>query len=136
MAKEDLLTETRHIKRVFTSEERDEFLRQMFRLRDDVGEREDELEAFKTTKKAEIAVLEAEVGVIENNLRNGYEQVPVQCIVKYENNKAIYIQKSTGEFVEERPMTEREQLNLAGGFTDAEQIIRADSEKQMDDDKE
>ena len=125
MAKEDILTETRHIKRVFTSDERDEFLRQMFRLKDDADEKQADLDAFKKTKQAEIASVEAEIGVIENKLRNGYEQVPVQCVVKYEDNKAKYYQKSTGEFVEERSMTEQEQMKLAGGWVDAEKVIRA-----------
>jgi|SRR5450759_255679 len=129
MAKEDILTETRHIKRIFAPGELQEFLQQMFRLKDDVGEIESEMDSFKKTKQAEIASRDAEIEVIENKLRNGYEQTPIQCVVEYEDNKAKYYNKTTGEFIEERSLTEQEQMKLAGGWTDADKIIRAVSDE-------
>jgi hypothetical protein len=136
LAKEDLITETRHVKRLYTQSEMDEFLRQMFMEQDVIEEKQADLDAYKKSINGEIAQHEANAGALKNKLRTGYEQVPIQCIVKYENGKALYINKSTGEFIEERAMTEQEQMKLAGGFTDAEQIIRADSEKKMEEDAE
>jgi hypothetical protein len=129
-------TETRYLSRNFTPEEKESMLQEMFSEQDAIGEKEDELDAFKKQVSAEIAQHEANVGVLKNKLRTGYEKIPVSCVIKYEENKAKYYRKDTGEFLDERPMSDREQMNLAGGFTDAEQIIRADSEKQMDEEAE
>lgn len=129
----DAITETRHLTRAFTTEEKEAMMQEMFAEQDAIGEKEDELDAYKKQVQAEISQHEATVGVLKNKLRTGYEKIPVQCIVKYDDGKAKYYRKDTGEFVDERPMNDREQMNLAGGFTDAEQIIRDDSEKQMND---
>ena len=126
-------TETRYIDRKFSNEEKDSMLREMFAEQDAIGEKEDELDAFKKQVQAEIAQHEATVGVLKNKLRLGCEKIPVPCIIRYEDGKAKYYNKATGEFLDERPMNDREQMNLAGGFIDAEQIIRADTDKQMTD---
>jgi hypothetical protein len=132
----DAITETRHLTRAFTTEEKEAMMQEMFSEQDAIGEKECELDAYKKQVQAEISQHEATIGVLKNKLRTGYEKIPVQCIVKYDGGKAKYYRKDTGEFVDERPMSDHEQMNLAGGFTDAEQIIRADSEKQMEKDAE
>jgi hypothetical protein len=53
----------------------------------------------------------------------------VQCRVTYDKNVAIFTDKETGEIVEKREMTEEEQLKLTSEWRDAEEVIRADSEK-------
>ena len=128
----DVITETRHLTRVFTPSEREQFVQEMFREENSIAEQQANLDAYKEQVKAEIGQHEANLLAIKNKLRTGSEQTPVQCVVKYEDGKAKYYRKDTGEFIDERPMNDREQMSLAGGFVDAEQIIRADTEKQMD----
>ena len=125
----DVITETRHLTRVFTPSEREQFVQEMFREENSIAEQQANLDAYKEQVKAEIGQHEANLLVIKNKLRIGNEQTPVQCIVKYDDGKAKYYRKDTGEFIDERPMSDREQMSLAGGFIDAEQIIRADSAK-------
>ena len=135
-ATKEVITETRHLTRVFTPQEREQFVQDMFREENAIAEQQLNLEAYKEQVKAEIGQHEANLLVIKNKLRTGNEQTPVQCVVKYEDGKAKYYRKDTGEFVDERPMSDREQMSLAGGFTDAEQVIRADSERIMDEDED
>jgi len=54
---------------------------------------------------------------------------PVHCTVKYDGKIATFANKETGEIVEKRELTEEEQLRLASQWHDAEEVIRADNEK-------
>lgn len=69
-------------------------------------------------------------------LRSGYEMRKRECDLRYESGLAKYFDRATGEMLEERPLTPTEQLKLSGKWVDAEQVIRADSEKQEAEDAE
>lgn len=129
-------TETRYINKPFTADEKDGMMHEMFIEQDAIEEKESEFDAYKKQVQAEIAQHEANIGVLKNKLRQGYDKIPVPCVIKYEDGKAKYYNKQTGEFLDERPMNDREQMNFAGGFVDAEQVIRADTEKQMDEESD
>ena len=80
--------------------------------------------------KAEIAEQEGIMNKCAEKLRSGYEMRSRQCNVTYDKNIVKYIDKETGEVLEERPMTEDEQLRLTGQRIDAEQIIRQAREEE------
>ena len=126
------LTETRYIKHQFNNDEIIELTHQMLKAESAIEEKEAEVKTFTTQAKADIARYEAEITGCKEKIRSGYENIGIPCTLKYEEGFAIYFKKGTGEIIEKRPMTDQEQMKLSGGFTDAEQIIRADSEKQMD----
>src|SRR4030042_946511 len=127
-------TETRYTKHQFNNEEKVEIANRMLKAEASVEEKLAEGETFKQSAKADIARYEGEIAGCKEKLRSGYESIPIQCTLKYLDGNVVYFSKQTGEIVDKRPMTEAEQMKLAGGFTDAEQIIRADSEKQMSED--
>src|SRR4030042_535989 len=79
-------------------------------------ELEDEAEAFKTTKKqleGEISTFSMELHTHAENYRKGYTEVKKECFVTYDGNRIIFTEKGTGEIVEERDMTETEQIKMA-----------------------
>jgi len=127
------MTETVYIKHPFTDKELLEVARKMSRAESTIREKEDELKSVATTIKAEIAEQDAIIHGCAEKLNSGYEMQKVECSLKYENGKAIYIDRN-GVIVEERDMTESEQMHLVSGgkFTDAEDIIRADNKKEDD----
>ena len=131
--KELFFNEVKYVKRLFTDAEKVALTQDMFKAEANIAEKEAEVKTFQKSAQADIARYEAEIASYKEKIKPGYESIPVKCTLKYEDGFAIYLSK-LGEIIEKRPMTDKEQLSLAGGFTDAEQIVRADSEKRMNDD--
>lgn len=126
----DNLTETRFMKYTFTDRESLDLARKMGRAEASINEKMDELKSVSSSIKADIATQEGILHSCAEKLRSGYEMRPVECDVKYEKGIAKFIDKSTGEVVEERPMTQDEQLRLSEGWVDAEKVIRDASEEE------
>lgn len=129
--KEQQLTQTIWVKKPYSPEQKIELGRQMAdadeRLAKKEGELDAETDAFKETRKQ----LEGEMSAIQLELRNharmfrqGYEEVKKDCLVKYDGTRAMFYDKDSGELVEDREMTEAEQLRLSGKAVDAEDVIR------------
>jgi hypothetical protein len=98
--------------------------------------KEAELEELKEQYKEAADQIKESIGGYDSDLRaaaqklrNGYEEIQKECVVKYENNMAKYYDKDTGAFIEEHEITEAEQLRLSGKLVDAETIIREASEE-------
>jgi hypothetical protein len=94
-----------------------------------IREREDELKTVSSTIRAEIAELEAQMSQRGEKLRSGYTMMAKECYLEYTKTTVKYVDKETGEILEERPLTEDEQLQLTGERTDAEKLIRRDAER-------
>lgn len=123
------LIETRYIKHIFTDKERLELANKMTSAMATISEKTDEIKTTTTAIKAEISEQEAIINKCASDLRAGYAMRPRQCTFRIECNKVVYIDKETGEVVDEHEMTEDEQLRLTGVRIDAEQIIRQDREE-------
>jgi hypothetical protein len=57
----------------------------------------------------------------------GYVPENVECSVVYDKGMATYYDCKNGEKVDERPIDEKEQLQLSNRLIDAEDIIRESS---------
>ncbi len=124
------LTQTIYVKYIFPDKELLELSRKMASAEATISRKMEELKSVTTTIKADIA---AQEGVLHSNaekLRSGYEMRPKEADVKYEKGLVKYVDKETGEILEERPMTQDEQLKMTGVRTDAEKIIREASEEE------
>ena len=116
------------VKHAFADKEITELAHKMARAEAVISEKQDALKSVTTAIKAEIAMQEMELHSSAEKLRTGYEMRSKECNVKYENDLIKFVDKETGEVLEERPMTKDEQLRLTGERVDAEQIIREDNE--------
>ena len=126
------LTETIPIKHIFVDKELIALSRKAARAHSVINEKQDAFKSMATTMKADIAEQEAIINSCSEKINSGYEMIQKECNLKYENGTAKYTDIETGEVLEERPMTQSEQMHLAGTGTwkDAEQVIRADNEKE------
>jgi len=120
----DNLTETIYTKHIFTGEEIMELGRKMAGAEATISRNTEELKSVTTTIKADIAVQEGILHGCAEKLRSGYEMRPKEADVKYEKGTVKYLDKETGEILEERPMTQDEQLRLNEHRVDAEKVIR------------
>lgn len=126
----DNLTETIYVKYVFTDKELLEMSRRMARAEAAINEKMDELKSVSTTIKADIATQEGILHSCAEKLRSGYEMRLKEVEVKYEKGIVKYVDKDSGEILEERPMTQEEQLRLSGTRIDADKIIRESSKEE------
>lgn len=135
--KDEPITQIVSIKKLYSDEQKIELGKQMADAEERLSAKQEELDgeadAFKETKKR----LEGEMAMIQDELHNrarmfrqGYEEIPTECIVCYNGTRVSYTDKETGEIVEEREMTETEQLHLSGQMVDAEDIIREAREEE------
>ncbi len=124
------LTETIYVKYIFSGEEVMEFARKMSRAEETISRKMEELKSVATTIKADIAIQEGVLHSCAEKVRSGYEMRPKEVGVNYEKGMVKYVDKASGEILEERPMTEDEQLRLVGKRVDAEQIIREASAEE------
>ena len=127
----EAMTHSVWVKKALTDEQKIELGQKMADADERLSEKSDELadeaEAFKDTRKR----LEGEMTAIQSELhdhaklfRQGYEEIRKECVATYEGTKVTFADKDTGEIVEEREMTEAEQMRLSGNMVDAEDIIR------------
>ncbi len=126
----DNLTQTIYVKYIFTDPESLDLSRKMAGAVASISERMDELKSVSTTIKADITVQEGILNSCAEKLRSGYEMRPIECDVKYDNGMAKFTNIASGEIVEERPMTQDEQMRLNERRIDAEVIIRQSREEE------
>ena len=126
----DNLTETIWVKHVLTGDEVMDLAQKMARAEASISEKTDQLKSVSTTIKAEITTQEGILHNCAEKLRSGYEMRPREADVSYEKGIVKYVDKETGEIIEERQMTQDEQLRLNANMTDAEQIIRQAREEE------
>lgn len=106
------LTQTIWVKHLFTREEMSELAQKMASAEASISEKTDELKSVSTMIKAEIATQEGILHSCAEKLRSGYEMRPREADVNYDKGIVKYVDKETGEIIEERPMTHEEQLRL------------------------
>ena len=130
------LTQIIFVKKPFTDEQKIELGKQMADAEERLSAKSDELDAeadaFKETKKrleGEMSAIQMELHDHASMFRQGYESVQAECFVTYDGTIVKFTDKTTGEVVEEREMTEAEQLRLSGKMVDAENVIREASQK-------
>ncbi len=125
------LTETIWVKHSFTGEESMALGQKMAQAESIISEKADELKSVSTTIKADIAAQEGVLHSCAEKLRTGYEMRQQECFADYSvKGRVKYIAKDTGEVLEERDLTEDEQLRLSGKRTDAEDVIRGAAEEE------
>ena len=115
------------VKRPYTDKEIIAYSHNMAEAIRTIAEKEAELKAFASGIKDEIAGQESILNDCAARVNAKYEMISVPCSVKYDGKIATFTNKETGEIVEQRELTEEEQLRLTSGWKDAEQIIREDS---------
>jgi hypothetical protein len=125
----DPMTHIVEVKRPYTDKEIVAYSRIMAEAIKAIAEKGAELKAFASSIKDEIAGQESILNDCAARVNMGYEMTPVTCFVKYDGKIATFTNKETGEIVEQRELTEEEQLRLTSGWKDAEQIIREDSKE-------
>jgi hypothetical protein len=128
---EQTLTQTIWIKKQYTDEQKLTLGNLMAEAVKMIIGKEAELEALKEEYKEAgdkikdtISGFHSDLRDAALKLRNGYEEVQRECVISYEGNIIKFADKDTGEIVEEREMTEAEQMRLSGNMVDAEDIIR------------
>ena len=126
----DNLVETVWVKHVLTDGETIDLAQKMARAEATIAEKSDTLRSVMSAIKAEITTQEGILHSCAERLRSGYEMRPKEADLKYESGIVKYVDKETGEIIQERPMTKDEQLKLTGKVTDAEDIIRQASEEE------
>jgi len=78
----------------------------------------------------EIGEQESLISSILSKYHNGFEVKNVECKATYLDGEVTFTDALTGEIVEQRAMTEEEQLQLSEGRIDAEDIIRQASKEE------
>jgi hypothetical protein len=118
------LTQRIEIKKPLTADEKDDLLKKISDAREVI---EDETDRLKIHKDDSKEICDTQNDIITNCIdvyRKGYTSKLAECSVKYNDGEATFTDMATGEIVEQRPMTEAEQLRLTSNFIDAEKIIR------------
>ena len=107
--------ETVYIRHTFTPEERIKLGEEMAQAAATMKAKQDDLKAMQSSYKASIDLQAATVNLHATKIQNGYETRNVLCNVSYDHEKkeVNYIEETTGEVVQTRPMTKDEQLKLA-----------------------
>jgi len=133
-----IITENHFVKHEFTEKELLELSMKMARAEQTIREKEDEMKSFTTTKKAEIAEQDGIIHTCAEQIRSGYRMVMKECSLRYiESNGTVeVVDIESGEVIETRPITKDEQLRLTGKVVDAEDIIRDDNERIINEDIE
>jgi hypothetical protein len=133
----EAMTHVVWVKKPLTPEQKIELGQKMADADERLSAKSDELEAITDTFKETRKQLEGEMSAIQDELhahatsfRRGYEELRRECVATYEGTKVSFADKDTGEIVEEREMTEAEQMRLSGNMVDAEDIIRKAREEE------
>ena len=110
------VSETHHIRHTFTKDEKLELALKLTTAMSEIENKEEILKDFARSVKDQIAEQEAIVTDCAQKIREGYVMNDVECHLTYEveNCQVKYIAKGTGEVLDTRPMTDEEQLRLAG----------------------
>ena len=130
MVSDNPLVQTIEVKYKYTDNELLGFSRELCEAYNIITAKELELKQFSSAIKEEKEIQEDIIADRAFKINAGYEMKPVQCTVKYDNGIVTFTNKENGEIMEQRPITEEEQLRLNSNWVDAEKVIRDDSEKE------
>jgi len=123
----DGLTKTLWQRHTLTEKERLQLGAQMAQAEAMIRGKQDELKSITDSLKADISAQVAIMHSCAEKLRSGFSELPKECDVAYAKGMVKYVDKDTGEILEERPMTEEEQLQLSEHREDAESAIRREA---------
>lgn len=127
------LTRNIEIKKKFSNPDKLELLKQIAEHDEAINEKQMELSDLQDKAKAikeYIGTKHEEISSLCSKYRLGYESTWTECVATYNDGIATFTDEKTGEIVEQRPMTEAEQLQLSENRVDAEDIIRAASKAE------
>jgi coenzyme F420-reducing hydrogenase alpha subunit len=122
------LTRNIEIKTPLTNEQKEEMLKKISEARQII---EDETEALKEHRDDVKTKVETQDDIISqciSTYRKGYTSKVMECSATYILGEATFTDKD-GVIVEQRPMTDSEQMMLSENRIDAESIIRQDNEE-------
>lgn len=127
------LTKNVEIKKKFTPTDKLEILDQISEIDKSISEKQFALanlqEQVKELKEG-IAGLFGNIGDLCKKYQLGYESKWTECVVTYADGLATFTDAKTGEVVDQREITEEEQLSLSSNRIDAENIIRQASKEE------
>ena len=118
------------VKRPISSKEKNELLTKIVESDAIITDLVIELKEYTTAKKESIEQERMNISRCCQLARDGFENVTHECTVDYTDNISKFTDIHTGEVVEEHPTTEEEQLRLNGKWVDANEVIKADTEKE------
>lgn len=127
---QDPMMQILQVKRPYEDKEMIEYSHNIADALGVITEKELELKEFASEIKSAIAEQDDIVTACAVKIRMGYEMIPVECVVTYDKNIVTFVSKETGEIVEQREITEEEQMRLTSKWVDAEQVIRESSEEE------
>ncbi len=125
------LTRNIEVKKQFTDEQKIEILKQISDADALIAGKNLDLVTLKEQTAAIKESIEQQYDIMSTlcaNYRRGYVSRIVECEARYIDGEATFTDIKTGEIVEQRPITEAEQLQLNGNRVDAEDIIRQDND--------
>jgi hypothetical protein len=125
------------VKIPLTTEKKDEILKTISDADAESEKLELALKAYAKEQKDLIDQQNAIAREALNSYRKGYFVKEVKATVAYDKNVATFYDVDTGEKVDERPMTEAEQLSLTSNRTvmDADEFVRRANAKEDENDK-
>jgi hypothetical protein len=111
----EITTTTIYARYTFSDKELLELSRKMGQAALEKKSKEDELKSISSSIKASITTQDGIINENAEKVRSGYEMRAHTCSPKYDikNKVTTYIDVTSGEIIETRPMTENEQLRLS-----------------------
>lgn len=126
------ITKNVEIKRKYTDADKLALLEQITEADKVVKAKQYELAGLQDSVKSLKEAIAGQYEIISDlcdKYRLGYESKWTECSVTYADGIATFVDKN-GVIVEQREISEEEQLQLNSGFTDAENIIRQASKEE------
>jgi len=133
---ENTITENHQVKTPISDKEKLELLDQIVKVDLEINEKSEALKNYTKAAKDEIGDLAAKISQWCGRVRTGVVSETYECAVTYEGTHITFTNVKNGEIVEQREMTEEEQLRLTSNRVDAEVVIRQARRKADKEDKE
>ena len=132
---ENTITENHQVKTPISDKEKLELLDKIVKTDFEMNEKIDALREYTKAEKGEIDALGGIISDCCERVRTGFISETYECAVTYEGTHITFTNVKNGEIVEQREMTEEEQLRLTSNRVDAEQVIRQARRKADKEDK-
>jgi signal transduction histidine kinase len=127
------ITETIQIRKPLTEQQKVEMLADISKSNDKIAEIELQIDDLKERIKLLKDPQEVErnnIAQVLANYKAGFILENIECSVVYDKGIASFYSVDNGEKVDERPISEQEQLSLSENRIDAEKIIRQANEEE------
>lgn len=124
------ITRNIEIKTPLTPDQIKDILQKVSEAHLEIERQQEELKIARESCKSECERQDEIISQCLARYRRGYDVKTCECFAKYENGEATFTDAKTGEIVEQRAISEEEQLQLSSNRIDAEDIIRQASDEE------